>query len=266
MRKPPYGAIHTEVWLFQKVDFFLEIGQKSAGVGTVHLSVVELEGEGQGVPEQLLFIPAPDQEGIVENAAVHAYSTVNLGVDDGRGADDHTGFGQIPILAGGGNLGGMGQIFPVKGFRVLCVQKIAGTDLSGFVFYNGVYGDGIVLNQLVAYGEDVEFLHIRGCFSNTVSKQHVELPVSFPADTDQVGDIHGFEEGNHGIGGVHPEFKSHGSGGILGIDLSGHGVLLQKSMYECTNLGSSLCANSPGWKKQSKSAQKNEAYAPQLHK
>ena len=52
----------------------------------VHLSMVELERQPQRCPEKPLMIFAPDEKRIVENAAVHADSAVDLGIHDGGGA------------------------------------------------------------------------------------------------------------------------------------------------------------------------------------
>ena len=51
--------------------------------------MVELERQLQRRPEKPLMIFAPDDEWIVENAAVHADSAVDFGIHDGGGADDH---------------------------------------------------------------------------------------------------------------------------------------------------------------------------------
>jgi len=76
-------------------------------VGTVHLCVMELERDRKGIPEQFLSISSPDDEGVIEDAAVHAHSTVDFGIDDGGGSDDHAAFGQIPVLAAFCNLCGV---------------------------------------------------------------------------------------------------------------------------------------------------------------
>lgn len=102
----------------QLMDFFLKICQESADMGTVHLGVMELKGDGQGIPEELPAVSAPDHERVVEDAAVHAHGPVDLGVDDGGGADDHTGFRQIPVLAAFCHLSGIGQIIPVEDCRL----------------------------------------------------------------------------------------------------------------------------------------------------
>ena len=46
--------------LFQTVDLLLQIGQKASCVCAVHLCVMELKGDGQKIPEQPFFVPAPD--------------------------------------------------------------------------------------------------------------------------------------------------------------------------------------------------------------
>lgn len=76
-----------------------EMGYEEAeGVGTVHLGVMELERQLQRRFENAPVVPAPDEEGGVENAAVHADGTVKLGIHDGGGTDDHT-VGEIMVLA-----------------------------------------------------------------------------------------------------------------------------------------------------------------------
>lgn len=54
---------------------------------------MELEREGQVIPKPFLFVSAPNNKGIVENAAVHTNSSVDFRIYDGGSADDHTVFG-----------------------------------------------------------------------------------------------------------------------------------------------------------------------------
>ena len=67
----------------QSVNLFLEGVQKTAGVGTVHLGVVELEGDRQDSPKAFLTVAAPVEERIVEYAAVQVYHTIDLIRDQG---------------------------------------------------------------------------------------------------------------------------------------------------------------------------------------
>ena len=75
------------------VDFILQVFQKCACVCAVHLRVMELEGEGQVIPKPFLFVSAPNNKGIIKNAAVHTNSSVDFRIYDGGSADDHTVFG-----------------------------------------------------------------------------------------------------------------------------------------------------------------------------
>ena len=79
--------------LSQQIDLALQVFQKCSCVCAVHLRVVELERERQVIPEPFLFVPAPDNKGIIENTAVHTNSSVNFRIYDSGRADDHTVFG-----------------------------------------------------------------------------------------------------------------------------------------------------------------------------
>ena len=81
---------------------------------SVHLSVVELEGYGQIVSEKFLSVPAPDDEGIIEYAAVHAHSAVDFGVNYCGCADDHGVFRQVTVETSVRNFCGKFQILPVE--------------------------------------------------------------------------------------------------------------------------------------------------------
>ena len=70
-------------------DLFLQIGKESSCVGSVHLSVVELKWECKVVAKESLFVSAPDDERIIENAAVHTYCAIKFCVDDCWSTDDH---------------------------------------------------------------------------------------------------------------------------------------------------------------------------------
>ena len=74
---------------FQRKDALLQPLQEAAGVRAVHLGVVDLEEKRQRRPEKPPAAPAPDEKGIVENAAVHADRAVKLGIHDGGGVDEN---------------------------------------------------------------------------------------------------------------------------------------------------------------------------------
>ena len=54
-------------------------------------------------------------------------------------------------------------------------------------------------------------------------QKHIELKSFLFGETDQIGDIQGFEKCDHGVGRLHPEIICGCSGGILGVDFFGHG-------------------------------------------
>lgn len=60
------------------IDFVLQVGEKPAGMGSVHLRVVKLERERQKISKKLFSVSSPNNKRIVEYAAVHTDSTVNL--------------------------------------------------------------------------------------------------------------------------------------------------------------------------------------------
>ena len=68
-------------------------------MGSIHLSVVELEGDGQLIVKPFAAVFAPDDKRIVENAAIHADCAVYLGINNSGGADDHTVCGEVSIPA-----------------------------------------------------------------------------------------------------------------------------------------------------------------------
>ena len=87
-----YGhfCIIAYILLISSCKFF----KKCACVSTIHLRVMELERDGQVIPKSFLSISPPDDERIIENAAVHTNSSVDFRIYDGGSADDHTFFGQ----------------------------------------------------------------------------------------------------------------------------------------------------------------------------
>ena len=172
--------------LFQRVDFPLEILQELSCVGAVHLGVVELEGDRQGIPEPMSAVSAPEQEGVVEDTAVHTNNAVNFSVHNGRSADDHGVFRQVTVLAALGHLGGVSQIVFVEFSQIIGIENVAGADFTGFVLDDGVDSEGVVLYQLVPHGKGVEFLDGRGGFADAVVQQHVEFQI-FLRDSDEIG-------------------------------------------------------------------------------
>ena len=94
---------------------------------SVHLGVVELKGDGQIISEQLLSVPAPDDEWIIEYAAVHAHSAVNFGVNYCGCAYHHAVCRKVNVLTVFESLTGAFQIVAVEFIDIFTVHHIAGT-------------------------------------------------------------------------------------------------------------------------------------------
>jgi hypothetical protein len=86
--------------------------------------MVELEGDGQFISEAPLSVSSPNHERIIENATVHTYRAVNLGIDNGRSADNHTFARQVSVLATLGNLRSIFQILTIKLFNVFSKENV----------------------------------------------------------------------------------------------------------------------------------------------
>ncbi len=65
------------------VNLSLQGIEEGGGMGAVHLGVMELEGDGEDGFEETFPVLSPDHEGVVEDAAVHSYRSVNLGLGQG---------------------------------------------------------------------------------------------------------------------------------------------------------------------------------------
>ena len=122
---------------FQSEDDFLQALQKPPRMRTVHLGVVELKRQLQRRPEKPPVIFAPDDERVVENAAVHADSPVDFGIHNG-GCTDHHAVCQIVIFAAFRHLACQAQIVNVEPGKTVREGHIAGADLTGLVFHNGI--------------------------------------------------------------------------------------------------------------------------------
>ena len=93
-------------------------------MGSVHLRVVELEGDGQFIAEPFLAVSPPDEERIVEDATVHANGSVYLRINNGRRAYHDTIIGENFVLACCSNLCGMLQILTVELIQILSIENI----------------------------------------------------------------------------------------------------------------------------------------------
>ena len=206
----------------QGVYLCLQPLKKSSSMGAVHLGMMELERDGQGRLEKAPFILAPDRERIVEDAAVHAHSAVNAVLGQGRGAHSHAVL-QVVVLTALMNLGGKGQIVPVKLGQIFGERNVAGVDPVLPVPNGGIDCQTVILDQLLAHGECVELFNAAGGFADAPAHQHIEFEALSAAVTQQPGYIQGLEESEHRHGRMEPQGIGLRPFGFLGIDF-GHDI------------------------------------------
>ena len=171
---------------------------------SVHLGMMELERNGEIISEPSFPVSAPDDEWIVEDAAVHTNSAINLRIDDSRSADDHALLGKIPVGAGVGYFCRAFQILLVEGLHILVKPDIAGTHFAGTVLNDRINGQSIILNQPVADRQQIELFNPRSSLTDTPIHQHIEFQPLPAADPYQPCYIQRFEEGHHRVGSLHP--------------------------------------------------------------
>ena len=205
----------------QAVDFFLQVVQEKGGVGSVHLGVVELEGNGEEGPEEVAAVFAPYHEGVVEYAAVHAHGSVYLVPGEGGSADDHA-VGQVVVFASFCDLGRQAEIVGVELVQVIGERDVAGADFAPAVGDNRVDGDAVVLHQFTPHRKHPEFLDAACCTADAPAHKHVELQTLLSGQTDQPGHIQFSEECDHGHGGVHPHFECVCPRGLLRVHFCFH--------------------------------------------
>ena len=80
---------------------------------TVHLGVVELKGDCQICLEPASVVASPDYKWVVEDAAIHSYGSVNIVLNQCRGAYHHI-IRNVMVLAGFCNLSRQSQIIGIE--------------------------------------------------------------------------------------------------------------------------------------------------------
>ena len=178
---------------------------------------MELERQLQRRFENAPVVPAPDEEGGVENAAVHADGTVKLGIHDGGGTDDHT-VGEIMVLAALRRLTRQAQIIGNELRQAGRVRNVAGGDLAVPVLHDGIHRQGVISQQVATHRERIELPDLLHRPADAPAQQHVEFQPFLPAEPDKGRHIQRFEKGHHGVGRVHPEGVSLCPRGGFGID------------------------------------------------
>ena len=200
----------------QGVDLPLEGVEEAGGMGAVHLRVVELERDGERRFKEPPPVAAPDQERIVEHAAVHAHGPVDRVLRQRRGADHHA-VCQVVVLARLGDLPREPQVVVVEAEQIIGKRKVARADLAPPVGDDGIDRDCIVPYQLVADRQHIELLDAACSTADAPAHQHVEL-LSFPArNQNQTRHIERPEKRHHRHGRLHPHLKGIGAGRLFRI-------------------------------------------------
>ena len=186
-------------------------------MSTVHLSVVELERYGEFISKPSLSVSSPNHKGIIENPAIHANSPVNLGIYNGRCANNHTFIRQVLVCATFSNLQCVFHILLTKHFDVVGEEDVTRRDLALFVPDDGIDRKAVVLHQLVADRQEIELFDGRSGFADTPVQQHVELVSLLLAYSYQARNINRLEECDHRVGSLHPQLKGLGTAGVFWI-------------------------------------------------
>jgi len=190
-------------------------------VGAVHLGVVELERNGQSRFQEAFAVAAPDDEGVVEDAAVHADGAVNIILRQGRCADYHT-VGDVVVLTRSGYLPRQPQIVGVEALQVVGERYVAGTYLAGAVGHYRVDRYRVVAHQSVADRQQIELLDLRGGLADTPAHQHVEFQAVTAAESPEARNVKRLEERNHRHRRLHPHLERIRAGGFFRINFLYH--------------------------------------------
>ena len=164
-------------------------------------------------------VPAPYQERVVEDTAVHADGSVYVVPGEGGGAYDHA-VGDVVVPAFLRHLRRQPQIVPVERRQVLRPVDVAGADLTPTVGDNSVHGDGVILHQLPSDRQHVELLDAAGRPSDTPAHQHIQLQPFPPAEPDEPRHIHCLYQRDHRHRRVHPQPERLGPCRFFGVDFS----------------------------------------------
>lgn len=187
-------------------------------MGTVHLSVVELKRHAKHRPEQPSAVLAPNQEGVVEYAAVHTHCAVYVVLRECRSANDHA-VGQVVVGTRVRHLPCETHIVAVERRQVIGTGYVARTDLALPVEHNGIHGKSVVLHQLAVHGQEVKLFDTAGGFADAIAHQHVELHARPAAQAHKARHIQRLEERDHRHRCAHPHIKGVGASGGVWVNL-----------------------------------------------
>ncbi|MPM87114.1 hypothetical protein SDC9_134207 [bioreactor metagenome] len=180
--------------------------------------MMELKGQLQLGFQPAAAVFAPDEKGIVEDAAVKVRHTVQIVMDQSRGADDHA-IWQLVVLAAFPAALRQLRIGTGEFVQLAAKRNVAGAQFTTLVFDNHIDAQTIVLHQLLAHGQQMEFRNALRGAGNAPAHEHVEGIALF-CELYEVRHIHRFEDGDHGHGRVDVIFVAHGAVGGFWVNFS----------------------------------------------
>ena len=211
----------VEIFLPFQVNHPLQLFQKPCRVAAVHLHVVELEGDRQQRLDPAFAVLAPHHHGIQELVGVLVHHAVELGLDHGRGADNHVAV-EKAALARFRHLGGQRQIVAVELLQVGGEGDVARVDAALAITHHHVDGHPVVAEQLAALRQQVELLGFGGRLADAPAHQRVEPHAALPAEPRQTAHIHRFHQGHHRHRRVQPHLEGECPLGLFGVDFGFH--------------------------------------------
>ena len=156
-----YALVFSKVFVrdsggAQIVECLLQFVQEMCGLPAIHLSVMKLKRNRKSGLEQMTFVFAPSQKGVVEDACILVDDGIQFGRQYRRGTDDH---GVVDGGAGGGVVSRLrqGVVVGVELFLVVGIGNVTRTDTTVFVIHNHIDGKAVELEQFSVYGQQVEF-------------------------------------------------------------------------------------------------------------
>ena len=205
----------------KRPDYSLQFVEEASRLCPIHLGVVELEGNLESRLEEEALVPSPNEEGIVEDAAIHSYRPIYVVLHQSRSANNHT-VGQVVISATLSHLPCERQVLFIEEGQILAEGDIARADLALLVCYDGIDGEAVELHQLPAFGQQIELFYAARSPAYAVAHQHIELQAFPPAYLHKPRHIERFEERHHRHRCFHPHLESVSTTRLFWIDFLFH--------------------------------------------
>ena len=125
---------------------------------TVHLGVMELEGDGERRLQPAFAVAAPSEEGIGEDAAVLVDDAVEFRASHCRCAHDD-GFIVEDVLTSLADGLCQMQVIGIKPLQVVADGNVAETESALYVVRYHINGHAVVFVQLPVLGQHVKLLY-----------------------------------------------------------------------------------------------------------